>query len=100
MGLTQIKYAARLLSLGQLRKLDVWLHELIRRRAEKGARPPEFFYRRPVRPMLLARFAAPPNTTCVPGVFRLLCAPLGRLMLTLTFSTKNRDFPPPSLILR
>ncbi len=34
MSLSQIKYAARLLSLGQLRKLDKWLHELIRRDEE------------------------------------------------------------------
>jgi len=31
MRLTPIKQAVRLLSLGQLRKLDAWLHELIRR---------------------------------------------------------------------
>lgn len=29
MGLMQIKHAVRMLSLGQLRKLDEWLHELI-----------------------------------------------------------------------
>jgi hypothetical protein len=42
MGLTQINHAVRRLSLGQLRKLDEWLHELIRRaeeaeRAEKSS---------------------------------------------------------------
>lgn len=31
MTLIEIKYATRRLSLGQLRKLDEWLHELIRR---------------------------------------------------------------------
>jgi hypothetical protein len=41
MTLTEIKYAIRGLSLGQLRKLDEWLHELIRTaeevdRAEKS----------------------------------------------------------------
>src|ERR1041385_5981971 len=41
MTLTDIKYAIRRLSLGQLRKLDKWLHELIRiaeeaERAEKS----------------------------------------------------------------
>jgi hypothetical protein len=30
MTLTEIKYAIRRLSLGQLRKLDEWIHELIR----------------------------------------------------------------------
>src|SRR5437588_9726596 len=34
MGLIQIKQAVRLLSLGQLRKLDEWLHDLIRRAEE------------------------------------------------------------------
>ena len=34
MALTEIKYAIRRLSLGQLRKLDKWLHELIRRAEE------------------------------------------------------------------
>ncbi len=37
MTLTEIKYAIRRLSLGQLRKLDEWLHELIRR-AEQADR--------------------------------------------------------------
>jgi hypothetical protein len=37
MSLTQIKHAVLLLSLDQLRKLDDWLHELIRR-AEEVAR--------------------------------------------------------------
>lgn len=41
MTLTEIKYAIRMLSLGQLRRLDEWLHELIRKaeesdRAEKA----------------------------------------------------------------
>jgi hypothetical protein len=41
MSLIQIKHALRLLSLGKLRKLDEWLHELINRaeeadRAEKS----------------------------------------------------------------
>ena len=36
MTLTEIKYAIRRLSLGQLRKLDEWLHELIRRAEETG----------------------------------------------------------------
>lgn len=42
MSLTQIKHAVRLLSLGQLRKLDVWLHDLIRRaeEADRAAKPP------------------------------------------------------------
>jgi hypothetical protein len=34
MSLIQIKQAVRLLSLGQLRKLDAWLHELITRAEE------------------------------------------------------------------
>jgi hypothetical protein len=34
MRLIQIKHTLRLLSLGQLRKLDEWLHELIRRAEE------------------------------------------------------------------
>jgi hypothetical protein len=34
MSLMQIKYAVRMLSLGQLRKLDEWLHELIRKAEE------------------------------------------------------------------
>jgi hypothetical protein len=34
MGLIQIKHALRNLSLGQLKKLDEWLHELIRRAEE------------------------------------------------------------------
>jgi hypothetical protein len=34
MSLMQIKHAVRMLSLGQLRKLDEWLHELIRRAEE------------------------------------------------------------------
>ena len=37
MSLMQIKHAVRMLSLGQLRKLDEWLHELIRK-AEEAAR--------------------------------------------------------------
>lgn len=37
MSLVQIKHAVRLLSLDQLRKLDTWLHELIRR-GEEDAR--------------------------------------------------------------
>jgi hypothetical protein len=42
MSLIQIKQAVRLLSLGQLKKLDEWLHELIRNveeaeRAEKSS---------------------------------------------------------------
>jgi len=42
MGLTQIKHAARLLSLGQLSKICVWLHELIRRAedSDRTERPP------------------------------------------------------------
>ncbi len=41
MGLVQIKHATRRLSLGQLRKLDVWLHELITRAEEvdRGKQP-------------------------------------------------------------
>lgn len=44
MRLTQIKHAVRLLSLSQLRRLDEWLHELIRRveeteRVEKLSSP-------------------------------------------------------------
>jgi hypothetical protein len=34
MSLMQIKHAVRMLSLGQLRKLDEWLHELIRKAEE------------------------------------------------------------------
>lgn len=34
MNLMQIKHAVRMLSLGQLRKLDEWLHELIRKAEE------------------------------------------------------------------
>ena len=34
MGLMQIKHAMRMLSLGQLRKLDEWLHELISKAEE------------------------------------------------------------------
>jgi|SRR5437588_13009508 len=34
MSLRQIKHAVRMLSLGQLRKLDEWLHELIRKAEE------------------------------------------------------------------
>jgi hypothetical protein len=34
MGLSQIKHAIRLLPLAHLRKLDEWLHELIRRAEE------------------------------------------------------------------
>jgi hypothetical protein len=34
MSLIQIKHAVRRLSLSQLRKLDVWLHELIRKAEE------------------------------------------------------------------
>ncbi len=37
MSLIQIKHAVRMLSLGQLRKFDEWLHELIRK-AEEAAR--------------------------------------------------------------
>ena len=42
MNIVQLKHALRSLSLGQLRKLDVWLHELIRNaeeaeRAEKSS---------------------------------------------------------------
>lgn len=37
MGLIQIKQALRKLSFGQLRRLDEWLHELIRK-AEESAR--------------------------------------------------------------
>jgi hypothetical protein len=37
MSLMQIKHAVRMLSLGQLRKLDEWLYELIRK-AEEAAR--------------------------------------------------------------
>lgn len=42
MGLTQIKHAIRLLSLEQFRKLDEWLHELIRRaeESERSELPP------------------------------------------------------------
>lgn len=36
MSLTQIKRAVRLLSLAQLRRLDEWLHELIRRAEISG----------------------------------------------------------------
>lgn len=36
MSLRQIKHAVRMLSLGQLRKLDEWLHELIRKAEEAG----------------------------------------------------------------
>jgi hypothetical protein len=36
MNLTQFKHSARALSLIQLRKLDEWLHELIRRAEESG----------------------------------------------------------------
>ena len=41
MTLIEIKYAARSLSRGQLRKLDEWLHELIRRaeQTERGKKP-------------------------------------------------------------
>lgn len=41
MSLMQIKHAVRALSLSQLRKLDEWLHELIRR-AEEAERGEEF----------------------------------------------------------
>jgi hypothetical protein len=34
MSLMKIKHAVRMLSLGQLRKLDKWLHELIRKAEE------------------------------------------------------------------
>jgi hypothetical protein len=34
MNLLQLKHAVRMLSIGQLRKLDEWLHELIRRTDE------------------------------------------------------------------
>jgi hypothetical protein len=34
MKLLQLKYAMRKLSLSQLRKLDVWLHEVIRKAEE------------------------------------------------------------------
>jgi hypothetical protein len=34
MSLTQIKHTVRMLSMGQLRKLDEWLHELIRKAEE------------------------------------------------------------------
>lgn len=34
MGLMQIKHAVRMLSLGQLRNLNEWLHELIRKAEE------------------------------------------------------------------
>lgn len=34
MGLSQIKHAIRLLPLTQLRKLDEWLHEVIRKAEE------------------------------------------------------------------
>ena len=42
MSLTQIKHAVRMLSLGQLRKLDEWLHELIRKaeEADRVEKPP------------------------------------------------------------
>jgi hypothetical protein len=42
MGLMQIKHAVRMLSLGQLRKLDEWLHELIRKAeaADRVEKPP------------------------------------------------------------
>lgn len=36
MNLTQIKYAIRKLSLSQLKKLDVWLRDLIREAEEKS----------------------------------------------------------------
>jgi hypothetical protein len=36
MNLLQLKHAMRKLSLGQLRKLDQWLHELIRRAEESN----------------------------------------------------------------
>jgi hypothetical protein len=35
-GLIQIKQLARMLSLGQLRKLEEWMHELIRKLEEKA----------------------------------------------------------------
>ena len=42
MSLMQIKHALRLLSMGQLRKLDEWLHELIRKadEADHVEKPP------------------------------------------------------------
>lgn len=42
MSLRQIKHAVRMLSLGQLRKLDEWLHELIRKveEADRVQKPP------------------------------------------------------------
>jgi hypothetical protein len=42
MNLIQIKLAVRALSLSQLRKLDLWLHDLIRRaeEAERKEKPP------------------------------------------------------------
>src|SRR5215210_1824397 len=42
MSLTQIKHAVRMLSLGQLRKLDDWIHELIRKaeEADRVEKPP------------------------------------------------------------
>jgi hypothetical protein len=36
MNLIQLKHAVRMLSLVQLRKLDEWLHELIRKAEEAG----------------------------------------------------------------
>jgi hypothetical protein len=41
-GLIQIKHAVRRLSLGQLRRLDAWLHELITRaeEADRAKQPP------------------------------------------------------------
>lgn len=38
MNIVQIKHALRRLSLGQMRKLDEWLHELIRKGEEAGRR--------------------------------------------------------------
>jgi hypothetical protein len=42
MSLMQIKHAVRMLSLGQLRKLDDWIHELIRKaeEADRVVKPP------------------------------------------------------------
>jgi hypothetical protein len=42
MSLMQIKHAVRILSLGRLRKLDEWLHELIRKaeEADRVEKPP------------------------------------------------------------
>jgi|SRR5215213_1026817 len=47
MNLIQLKHAVRALSLSQLRKLDEWLHELIRR-AEKAVRAEQSLSRKQI----------------------------------------------------